>query len=69
MEIGILRDMEVEAQCGRQLDPHPQGREEWDSGVPENSGHTAAGDKPWAWGCAAAAGQAQELSLGHSSRE
>lgn len=35
-------------------------------------GHTPTGDsgqedKPWAWGCAAAAGQAQRLSLGHGS--
>lgn len=35
--MGVLWDMKVGAQCGRQLCPHPQDREERDSGVPENS--------------------------------
>lgn len=37
MEMGVLWDMKAEAQCGRQLHPHPQDRGEWDSGVLENN--------------------------------
>lgn len=52
MEMGVLWDMKVGAQCGRQLCPHPQDREERDSGVPENSicwCHTPAGEQ-WTGG-------------------
>lgn len=37
MELRVLWDMKAEAQCGRQLHPHPQDREEWDSDIPENN--------------------------------
>lgn len=33
----VLWDTKVEAQCGSWLPPHPQRREDWGSGVPENS--------------------------------